>query len=158
MCLLFFFVLFGMSALCQESIIETQCSSTKIEIYPSGLLKSSNVIFYYAEEVCLIDSICFNQVHFLDIKNGMNLISNSFPNTWYTSGKVHKMLSYTSSGLIVYQHYDENGKLIGEEFFKHNPEQLQFFEFTGTWWKLDGRKKRKLKELPDIYAESYFDY
>ncbi len=144
---------FSMKAQCSQ---DTSCSQTSISIHTNGTLKSVTNMFFLDNEGCSINMACFNRICF--IKDGLVLYTPEFPNTWYEDGKPHCVLNYSSKDVLVYRHFNESGKLIGEEFFKHDVDQKDFFQFTGTWWKIEGKKKHRLKQLPSVYDETYFNY
>lgn len=108
------------------------------EFYENGSLKEELWVYYKVYQHCEISrhSICFNQVVFYD-DEGQNY-SLFFANRYYFNGNINRKLEFVEGSedtLVVYNHYDIIGNLIGQEFFCHNYQKDEYFKRYGIWWK-----------------------
>lgn len=142
-----------------QSIQQDSCSSLNKRYYKnSNIVESVSTLFYFDNENCELRHTIYNQILWMNDEH-LSLYSIELPDTWYKNGKPHKVLSYVdNSEIIVYKHYNKKGKLIGEEFFIHDSDKKQFFQFTGQWWKKNIFGRKVSKNIPPFYDEKYFDY
>jgi hypothetical protein len=138
-----------------------KCNKTYIILYDSSnLVKELKItcIFNFEEDDCNVLEKCYNEFNWLSDNQTIDTYSQSYSNHWHKNGMPNRILSFYQDSLIVYNHYSEKGQLIGQEFFKHDIKTQTFFIYTGTWWKMEGRRKKKIKKHPIYYEPEYFEY
>ena len=107
----------------------------ELEYSPTGVLvRESKQLVDMSDEVIIPESFCFNEVSFYDPESSSMAYYFQFPNTWFENGSVQRQLICQDS-IITYNHFDSNGKLIGQEKFIRSNDRRKIFYPTGPWWK-----------------------
>lgn len=131
------------------------CLTYSIGFHANGKMKWEQYLYENDTEGCNPDTLYFTQIMWH--KNGLVLMSIDFNNTWYETGQPHCVLVKLENRTWAYRHYNQEGKLIGEEFFHHDFENLKFYEYTDVWWReING--VRTAQSYPPYYTDDYFRY